>query len=62
MISHIVRTRYKLGTVLAQHGEVEEAGQFLALARAGREALTGKPGDVDDSIEYYDSMVPYWAW
>lgn len=62
MESHVVRTRYKLGTLLVQHNENEEGTRLLQLARKGREDLNGTPGNVDDAVEHYDSLVPYWAW
>ena len=59
----MIRTRYKIGRVLINSGlDQDEGEEFLRLARERRETLTGVPPDVDDTIESYDSLVPYWAW
>ncbi len=62
MESHLVRTRYKLGTVLMEHDNAAEASDLIKKAAEGRLTLKGILPEVDDSVESYDSLVPYWAW
>ncbi|PGH08463.1 hypothetical protein AJ80_07862 [Polytolypa hystricis UAMH7299] len=62
MESHLVRTRYKLGADLTSLGNVDEGKRLLRLAKEGRETLRGTPPHVDDSITFYDALVPYCAW
>jgi hypothetical protein len=62
MESHIIRTRYKLGNVLVQHGHAREGGALMEKARWGRWVLKGIAMGVEDSADAFDSLVPYWAW
>jgi hypothetical protein len=66
--SLLIRTQYKLGRFLVTHGHgyddvhVQEGLAMVQAAQQGRLALKGIPPDVDDCMEAYDKLVPYWAW
>jgi hypothetical protein len=62
MEAHIVRVRYKLGTVLVQQGSGDDGQELLEKLQKGRGEMKGIVGDDDDSTEAYDDLVPHWAW
>ncbi|KAI0105658.1 hypothetical protein GGR51DRAFT_571606 [Nemania sp. FL0031] len=60
--THIIRTRYRLGHVLLSDGDRIRGVALIEEAQKARQNLKGIPPDVDDSMEFYDTLVPYWAW
>ena len=63
MKSHLIRTQYKLGSILKEYGEnADEGSNLLAAAQQGKESITGRSSGTSESIELYDDLVPYWGW
>ena len=61
--SHLIRTKYKLGSMLSGYGEnADEGNKLLADARQGKESIIGRSSSTNESIEFYDDLVPYWGW
>ncbi|KAI1147559.1 hypothetical protein F4825DRAFT_455381 [Nemania diffusa] len=60
--THIIRTRYRLGHVLLSNGDRIRGAALVDEAQRARQNLKGIPPDTNDSMESYDTLVPYWAW
>ncbi|KAK5626724.1 hypothetical protein RRF57_002439 [Xylaria bambusicola] len=59
MKTHIIRTEYRLGHVLLSNSDGIRGVVLVEEAQKARQNLKEIPPDVDDSMESYDTLVPY---
>lgn len=57
-----IRTKYVLGSIIANNGAVAEGRDLMIAAATERYEIDGTNINEKDTREDYDALVPYWAW